>query len=74
MYKYYFENLIKAKKLETKSILIDAKDYKDLVIYFPRCGRSKSLEVLSLDYQELMRKIKEHEGKKIFCCRRLYTR
>ena len=74
MYNYYFENLIKAKKLETKSILIDAKDYKDLVIYFPRCVRSKSLEVLSLDYQELMRKIKEHEGKKIFGCRRLYTR
>ena len=33
---YYFDNLVIAKKLETENILIDAKSYKDLVIYFTR--------------------------------------
>ena len=30
----YFDNLIKVKKLETKSVLSDRKNYKDLAIYF----------------------------------------
>ena len=32
LYNYYFDNLIKAKKLETKNILIDEENCKDLVI------------------------------------------
>ena len=35
-YSYYFDNLIKANKLEIKNILIDEKSYRDLVIYFTR--------------------------------------
>ena len=38
---YYFENLIKAKKLATKYILIDQKSYKNLVIYFARHVHSR---------------------------------
>lgn len=34
VFNYYFDNLIKAKK--TKSILIDKKNCKDMVIYFTR--------------------------------------
>ena len=29
---YYFDNLIKGKKLESKSVSIDKKSYKDLAI------------------------------------------
>ena len=36
VYNNYFDNLIKAKKLETKNILIDYEHYKDLVIYFAK--------------------------------------
>ena len=36
LYNYYFDNLVKARKLETKNILIDEKYHKDLVIYFTR--------------------------------------
>ena len=57
VYNYYFDNLVKAKNLETKNILIDKKNYKDLVIYFARYVRS-------LYYHEIMGKVKEHEGKK----------
>ena len=31
---YHFANLVKAKKLKTKNILIDEKNYKDLTTYF----------------------------------------
>ena len=34
VYSYHFDNLGKVKKLETKSILIDGKDYKYLKIFF----------------------------------------
>ena len=30
----YCNSLIKSEKLETKTILIDEKNYKDLVVYF----------------------------------------
>ena len=40
-YNYYFDNLIKAKKLGTKNIKIDEKMYKNLVIYFTRYVHSK---------------------------------
>ena len=36
VYRYYFDNLVKPKKLETKNILIDEKNYKDLTIYFTK--------------------------------------
>ena len=54
VYDYYFGNLIKAKKLETKKILIDEKNLKDLVIYFTRYVHSKSIKMLSLHYLELL--------------------
>ena len=60
----YFHNIIKPKKLETKNIFIYMKNYKDLVIYFTRCDGSKSVRILSLDYNKLMGAIEEHEGKK----------
>ena len=34
VYNYHFENLSKANKLETKSILIEEKNCKDLMIHF----------------------------------------
>ena len=33
VYNYHFDSLAKAKKLETKNILIDEKNYKDLPIF-----------------------------------------
>ena len=63
-YNYYCDNLIKEKPLESKDILIDEKNYKDLVIYFTRYVHSKSIKMLSLHYSELMTKIEEHERKK----------
>ena len=59
----YFDNLIKAKKLETKYILIDEKNYKDIVVYFTRYVHNKSIKNLSLYYHELMGKIEKAEGK-----------
>ena len=56
---YYFDNLV--KKQETENILINEKNYKDLVIYF-RLVYSKLIKML-LHYHELMGNIKEHEGK-----------
>ena len=51
----------KKKKIETKNILIDEKNVKDLGTCFTRYVHSKSIKMLSLHYPELMRKIKEHE-------------
>ena len=58
----FFDNLNKAKKLETK-YLIDKKNYNDLVIYFYRYVHSKLKKMLSLHYHELMGKIDDHEEK-----------
>ena len=62
---YYYDNLVKAKKkkkkIETKNILIDEKNVKDLGTCFTRYVHSKSIKMLSLHYPELMSKIKEHE-------------
>ena len=63
-YNYYFGNLVKHKKIRIKNILIDKKIYKDLMIYFTRCVRSKSIKTLSLHYPELMEKLKNTKGKK----------
>ena len=65
LYYYYLDNLIKAKKLETKCILIDEKNYMDLVIYFTKYTDSNLIKILSLYYQELIGKIEEHEGRNI---------
>ena len=63
VYNYYFDNLIKAKKFETKNILLDKKNYKDLTIYFTRYDHKRLIKTLRLHYHELMAKIEEHEGK-----------
>ena len=60
---YYSNNLVKANIIETKSILIDQKNYSDLVIYFTWYHHRKSTKLLSLYYHELMGQIEEHEGK-----------
>ena len=49
-FNYYFDNLIKVKKIETKNILIDGKNYKDVVIHFTKHVHSKSIKLLSLHY------------------------
>ena len=36
VYNYYFDNLVKAKKIDTNNILIGQKHYKNLMIYFTR--------------------------------------
>ena len=43
----YYNNLIKARKLETKNILIDEKNHKDIAIYFARYDHKKSTKTLS---------------------------
>ena len=50
-----------SKKLETRNIFINQKSYKDLVIYFARYHRDKSVTVLNLYYDELIGKIEEKE-------------
>ena len=52
-----------AKKLETKTILINEKIYEDLAIYFTRYDHGKSIKMLSLYYHELVGKIEEYDGK-----------
>ena len=51
---YYFDYLINAKKLESKNILANEKNYIGLVIYFARYNREKSLRMLSLCYHKLV--------------------
>ena len=62
-YNYHFKNLVKAKNPETKNILIDEKNYMDLTIYFTRYVHSRSIQMLSLHYHELMGKVKKTEKK-----------
>ena len=63
VYNYYFDNLVKTKKLKTKNILINEKNYNDLVIYFTIYFHSKAIKMLSPYYYELMEKVKENEEK-----------
>ena len=63
VYNYHFGNLIKAKKLGTKKILFDEKNFKDLVIYFTRFVHRKLIKMLSLHYHELIGKMEEHKRK-----------
>ena len=55
-----YNNLFKAKKIDTKNILIHEKNYMDLAIYFTRYV-SKLIKMLSMYYHKLMGEIKEHE-------------
>ena len=52
VYSYHIDNLVKAKNLETKNILIDKKIYKDLTIYFTGSVH----KMPTLHYYELMEK------------------
>ena len=63
VYNHYFDNLVKATKLETKNVLINEKNYKDLMICFTRYVHSKSIKTLSLYYHGLIGKFKKDEGK-----------
>ena len=51
------------KTRRINNILIDKKNYKNLVIYFTRCDYGKPIRMLSLYYHELKGKTKEHKGK-----------
>ena len=44
--------------------MVDEKNYKDLVIYFTRYVHNKSIKILRLYYDELIRYVEEREGKK----------
>ena len=59
----YFNNLIESEKLETENVLIDEKNFKDLMIYFTRYVNCKSIKMFSLHFYKLMEKIEENEGK-----------
>ena len=63
VYKYYFDNLVNAKKLETKITLIDDISCKDLVIYLTGYVYSFSIKFLSWYYHELTEKTKEQQEK-----------
>ena len=65
VHSYNFDNLVKAKKVETKNSLIDEKNYKTFTIYFTIYVHSKAIKMLSLHYHKLMGKIEKHEGKNI---------
>ena len=58
VYNYYFDNLVRVKKLETKSILIDEKHYRIWWFTFLDMIMVKSILI------KLMGKIKEHKQKK----------
>ena len=60
---YHHGNLIKRKELETRSILIFKKSYKDLAIYFTRYHLDKPITLLNLYHDKLIGKIGEYEGK-----------
>ena len=65
VYNYYLDNLINVKKLETKNILIDKKNYKHLVIYFTRYVHCKSIKILNLHYHKLIGKNEKREVKNV---------
>ena len=48
VYNYYFDNLIKATKFETKNNLDDEKNYKVLVIYFTGFVHRKLIKTLAV--------------------------
>ena len=62
----YFDNLVKAKKIKTKSILVDEKNYKDLVIYFTTSIHRMPMKMSNIHFHELIGKIEQHEEKEYF--------
>ena len=56
------------KKLETKNVLVNGKNYKDLIIYFTWYDFRKSIRMFSLFYLELMGKIEENKEKYLMAC------
>ena len=48
VYNCYFDNLIKARKLETKKILNDEENYKVLMMYFTRYVQRMSMKIFIL--------------------------
>ena len=54
------------QKIRKKNNFIHEKNYKDLVIFYNRYGRGKSIIVLSLWYHKLIGKIEVQEGKKFW--------
>ena len=63
VYNYYFDNLVKAKEWENKNILIDGKNYKNLVIYFTRYAHIKSIKILIPHYPKVMERLKNKKEK-----------
>ena len=61
----YSDNLIEAKKLETKTILIDDRNYENMEIYFTRYIHCKSIKILTLHFHELIGNTEDHERKNI---------
>ena len=56
VYNYYFDNLVKTKKLETKNIIIDEKNYKDLTTYFARYVHKRSIKNVKFGLSSINRK------------------
>lgn len=50
----YYDDLVKVKNVRTKNILIDAKSYKDLTIYFRRYDHRNPVKKLGLYYHKLI--------------------
>ena len=48
VWNYYFDNLTKAKKFETKNTLVDEKSYKVLLIYFTSFVHRKLIKPLAV--------------------------
>ena len=48
VYNCHFDNLIKARKLETKKILNDEENYKVLMMYFTRYVQIMSIKIFIL--------------------------
>ena len=63
LYSYYFDNLIKAIKLETKYFHRREKIFGFDVLFYQVCAQN-SITMLSLDYHELMINIEEQERTK----------
>ena len=61
----YFNNLIESEKLKNKNILVDEKNFKNLVIYFTRYVNCNSIKMLSLYFYKSLGRIEKRDGKNI---------
>ena len=64
VFKCYLNNWFEAKKLKARSILIDEKIHKNLMIYFTRYVNSELIKILGLHYGESIEKIEKQDGEK----------